>query len=142
MAIVLSLTLLVALTGLLLVLCHVLLLELSHPLDFIKIDHEAFFVTVELLDALTAKNRKVIAAVEVSDSLRVLLTELFIQGLFVIILEVKAGLAKNRILLDNFIKYVDIQRKSLGRLELLNKFSTDWASNTILVVKLLDAIGT
>jgi len=67
---------LVALSGLVLVLDNVLLLELAHALDFVEVDHEALVVTMERFDALTAEDVQVIGAVKVFDTFGVLLAEL------------------------------------------------------------------
>ena len=45
-------------------------------MDFIEVNHEAFIVPMEWLDALSAENVQVVRAVEVLDTLRVLFTEL------------------------------------------------------------------
>ena len=50
----------VALPGLVLVLHDVLLLKLAHPLDLIKVDHEALIISMEWLDTLTAEYVQVV----------------------------------------------------------------------------------
>jgi hypothetical protein len=52
----------------------VLLLELAHLLDFVQVNDEAGVEVVQVLDALTAENRRVFAAVKVLDPLLVFLT--------------------------------------------------------------------
>ena len=61
----------VALTGLVLVLVNVLKLQLAHPLDFVEVDDETLFVSMVWFDALATKNRQMVGAVEVLDSLLV-----------------------------------------------------------------------
>lgn len=63
----------VALAGLILVLDNVLLLELTHALDFVKVHHEALVVSVQRLDALAAEDVQVVRAIEMLDTFRVLL---------------------------------------------------------------------
>jgi len=38
----------------------VLLLQVSHPLDFVQVNHEALVIAVQLLDALTAEDGQVV----------------------------------------------------------------------------------
>ena len=52
----------------------VLLLELPHFLDFVKVNDEAGFKIVEIFDALSTENTWMLTAVEVLDALLVLLT--------------------------------------------------------------------
>ena len=52
----------------------VLLLELAHFLDFVKVNDEAGFKIMEIFDALPTENAWVFTAVEVLDALLVLLT--------------------------------------------------------------------
>jgi hypothetical protein len=62
----------VALTSLILVLDHILLLQLAHTLDLIQIHHKALLVRVLLLNALTAENSGVVRAVEMLHAVRML----------------------------------------------------------------------
>jgi hypothetical protein len=62
---------LVALASLILVLDDVLLLELTHALDLVQVNYEAFVVSMQRLDALSTKDIQVIGAIEVLDALRV-----------------------------------------------------------------------
>lgn len=64
---------LVTLAGLILVLDNVLLLELTHALDFVKVYNEALVVPVQRLDALAAEDVQMVRAIEVLDTFRVLL---------------------------------------------------------------------
>ena len=76
------------------------------------------------------------------DSLRMFAAELAHHGVFIFLVEIEVAIAKLGVFFDNFVKNVDVERKSLGAFELLDKFATDWASNTIFVMELGDAIGT
>ena len=67
--------LLVSLSSLILVLGDVLLLKLSHSLDFIQVYYEALIVGVLDLDALSAENAQVIGAIKVLYTLGVKLTQ-------------------------------------------------------------------
>lgn len=57
----------------------VLLLQLSHLFDFVKIYNVASLHVVEILDALTTEDGRVLAAVKVFDSLLMLMTEVGLQ---------------------------------------------------------------
>ena len=59
------------------VLDDILLLQLAHTLNLVKVDYEALIVTMERLDTLTAKDVQMIRTVEVLDALRMLLAQLF-----------------------------------------------------------------
>ena len=134
-----SLNSFVSFTSLVGVLDNVLLLKLTHALDLVQVDNETFVITMKWLDALSAEDRQVIRAVEVLDTLWVLITELFTESFFILIFKVKGGLVKDRILLNDFVENVDVQRESLGAFKLLDQFSANRASHSILVVQLLDA---
>jgi len=60
-----------------LVLHDVLLLELTHALDLVKIDDEALIISVQWLDTLAAKDVQMIGAIEVLDTFGMLLAKLF-----------------------------------------------------------------
>ena len=132
---------LVALAGLVLILDDVLLLQLTHALDLIQVHNEAFLVTMQWFDTLTAENVQMVGAVEMLDALWMLLTELFSEAVLVLILEIKAGASQDGILLDDLVQDVDVEWQSLSALELLDELTADWASHTILVMELLDAVG-
>ena len=131
---------LVALSGLVLVLDDVLLLELAHALDLVEVDDEALFVTVERLDALAAEDVEVVGAVEVLDALRVLLAELLGQTLLILVLEVEARARQDRVLLDHLVQDVNVEGQPLSTLQLLDQLAADGASDAVLVVQLLDAV--
>ena len=99
---------LVTLSGLILILDDILLLKLAHALDLIKVDHEAFIVSMQRLYALTAEDVQVIRAVEVLDTLGVLLAELLRETVLVFILEVEAGARQDRVLLHDLVQNVDV----------------------------------
>ena len=131
---------LVALSSLVLVLHDVLLLKLAHSLDLIQVDYEALIVSMEWLDALPAENVQVVRAVKMLDTLWVLFTELLAEALLVLILEVKARACQYRVLLNHLVENIDVEGQTLGRLQLLDKLAADWASDTVLMVQLLDAV--
>ena len=130
---------LVAFAGLILVLDDVLDLELPHALNFIEIYHKTFIVSVVGLDALSTEHSQVIGAVEVLHSFIMNLAHLVRERLFVFIFEVEVDFRKNGVLGDDLIENVNVQWKSLCTLKLFDQLSADWASDTILVVQLLDA---
>jgi len=141
-------SLLVPLACLIHVLCDIFLLKLAHALDLIEIDDEACVVRVMNPDALAAEYSEVIGAIEVLDSLWVLLAQLLSEGILVLLspgpaglLEVEVGLRENRVLLDDLIEDVDVEGEAFRTLELLNELAADGASHTVVVVQVLDARG-
>ena len=130
---------LVSFASLVCILDNVLLLKLPHTLDFIQVHDEAIVVAVQWFDAFSTEDRQVIRAVEVLDTLWMLLAELLTESLFILVLEVEGSLAENWILFDDFIEDVDIQWESLGAFKLLDQFSANGASYSVFVVQLLDA---
>ena len=95
---------------------------------------------MQRLDALAAEDVQVIRAIEMLDTLRVLLAQFLRQTFLVFILEVKAGARKNRVLLDDLVQNVDVEGKALSTLKLLDELAADGAPNSVLVVQLLDAV--
>ncbi len=126
---------------LLLVLDNVLFLQHAHTLDLIQVNHETLIIRVKLLNALTTKNCKVIRAVEMFHSLRMCPAQFIRQSFVIFFFEVERSLGEDRIFLDNFIEDVDVERKSLCVLQLLDQLSTDRAAYSVLVVELLNAVG-
>ena len=131
---------LVALSSLVLILHNVLLLKLAHALNFVKVDDEALVISMKWLDAFAAEDVQVVRAVEMLDTLWVLLAKLFRKTLLILIFEVKAGAGKDWILFHDFVQDVDVEGESLGALQLLDQLATDGASDTVFVVKLLNAV--
>ena len=74
------------------------------------------------------------------DTFRMLITELLTESLFIFIFEVERGLVEDWILLNDLVENVNVQRKSLCAFKLLDQFSANRASHSILVVQLLDAV--
>lgn len=132
---------LVALAGLVLVLHDVLLLELTHALDFVQVDNETLVIAMLGLDALSTEDIQVVRAVEVLYPLGVLLAKLLRQAILVLVVELKACLGKDRVFLNDFVEDVDIEGQSLSTLELLDELSADGAANAVLVVQRLNALG-
>ena len=118
-----------------------MLLKLSHALNFIKVNHEAFIIRVELLNALSAKHSKVVATVKVLDTLTVVVAQLLFESLFILVIEFEVGLSQNGVFFYNFVEDVNVQRETLCTFELLNELAADWTSHSVLVVELLDAVG-
>jgi hypothetical protein len=131
----------VALASLILILDDILLLELAHALDFVQVDHKALIVAMQRLDTLSTENVQVIGAVEMFNTLGVLLAELFLQAVLVFILKVKTGARENRVFLYHLVKNVDVEGQTLRTLQLLDQLATDGAANSVLVVQLLDAVS-
>eukprot|EP00354_Favella_ehrenbergii_P000882 CAMPEP_0170464500 /NCGR_PEP_ID=MMETSP0123-20130129/9204_1 /TAXON_ID=182087 /ORGANISM="Favella ehrenbergii, Strain Fehren 1" /LENGTH=247 /DNA_ID=CAMNT_0010730179 /DNA_START=573 /DNA_END=1314 /DNA_ORIENTATION=- len=114
--------------------------EAGDALNFVQINDEALVVTVQGLDALAAKDVEVVRAVEVLDALGVLLAELLGEALLVFVLEVKAGAREDRVLLDDLVEDVDVERQTLCTLELLDELAADGAPHAVLMVQLLNAV--
>ena len=74
------------------------------------------------------------------NTLGMLIAQLLTESFFILILEVKGSLVQDWILLDNFIENIDVERESLSTFKLLDQFSANRASHSVLVVQLLDAI--
>jgi hypothetical protein len=71
---------------------------------------------VVLLDALPAEDSEVVGAVEMLDSLLMVLTQFLSQSLFIIItlFKIKVSLLQDRIFLHNFIEDINIKWQSLS----------------------------
>jgi len=104
----------IALTSLILVLDHILLLQLAHALDLIQIHHETLLVRVKLLNAFAAENGGVVGAVEMLHAVWVLLAQLFIKAFLVFIFKIEASLVQNLILLNYLVEDVDVEGKALS----------------------------
>lgn len=104
----------IALTSLILVLDHILLLQLAHALDLIQIHHETLLVRVKLLNAFAAENGGVVRAVEMLHAVWVLLAQLFIQAFLVFIFKIEASLVQHLILLNYLVEDVDVEGKALS----------------------------
>ena len=130
---------LVALASLLSILDNILLLELTHPLNLIQVDHEAIIVRMERLDALPAENVLCTGTVKVLDALWMNFTELVGERLLIFVLEIEAHILQDRVLLDDLVEDVDVEGQTLSTFKLLDQLATDGAPNPILVVQLSDA---
>ena len=95
---------------------------------------------MEWLDALTAEYVQVVRAVEVLDTLWMLLTELLRQALLVLVLKVKASSRQNRVFLYHFVKNVDVEGQTLRAFQLFDEFAADGTTHPILVMQLLNAV--
>ena len=77
-------------------------------MDFVEVDHEAGVVRVVQLDALATKNSEVVRAVEVLNSIRVLLAQLFAEVFFIFLIEIEIGLSKDLVFLNDLVEDVDV----------------------------------
>ena len=102
----------VAFARLVVILEDVLLLQLSHPLDLIKVNDKALIFTVLQFDAFAAEDSRVHRAVEVLHTLGVLFTKLLLQHLFVFILKVESCLRKHGVFFNDFVENVDVEGKA------------------------------
>lgn len=136
-----SLRLFVSLPCLFLILGDILLLKLPHSLNLIQINDEAFIIWVHLLDTLSAEHGQMIGTVKMFDSLLVIIANLLLKSIFVVLVQVKVGLRQDRILFYNFIQNVDIQWQPLCTFQLFDQLSADGASDSVLMMQLLDAIS-
>lgn len=133
--------LLVALASLLLVLEDVLLLELTHALDFVEVDDEALLLLVKQLNAFAAKESHVLAAIKVLDPVGVLLAQLVVEGVFVLALEVKIGVAQQTVLFNDLKQNVYVEGKPLSAFKVLDQLAAHWAAHAVFVVQLRNAVG-
>ena len=111
-------------------------------MNLVQVNYKALFVRVELLDALPAEDGLVTAAVEVLDAVWVLGTELVQHLVFLLVVKVKLAVSKLSVFLHHFVQDVDVQGKSFCTLEVLDEFTADGASHSVVVVQLSDAAGT
>ena len=114
-------------------------MHLPHFLNLIQVHNKARLIGVVFLDALSAKDCRVHRAVEVLHALGVLLAQLFAEGFFILVFEVESGLREHWVFLNNLVQNVNVEGKSFCGLQILDKFAADWASNTVLMVQLLNA---
>ena len=138
---------LVSLPGLIQVLRNVLALQLAHALDLVEIDHEALVVRVEQLNALSAKDRLMIRAIEVLDAVRMISAKLVLHGHFSfleaasLILKVEVACGEHLIFFDDLVENVNVEREALRRVQLFDQLATDGAAHAVLMVQFTDAVG-
>ncbi len=70
--------------NLLLVKLNIPFLQFAHFLNFVKIDHKAFFQIMQLANALTTENSWVLGTVKMLDSLIVFFAEIHLDFLVVV----------------------------------------------------------
>ena len=100
---------LVPLASLLLILYNVLLLQLTHALNLIQIDHETLLISMKWLDTLSAKNGEMIRTVKMLDSLGVLFAKFLTERVFILIVKVERQRVQNWILFHHLVQDVDIK---------------------------------
>ena len=77
-------------------------------------------------------------AVEMLHSLRMLFAQLLVEGVFIFVFEIKVFLGQDLVLLYYFKQNVDVQGQSLCTLQILYQLTADGASDTVLMVQLLN----
>ena len=120
---------------------NILLLQLSHPLDFIKIYYEALFISMQWFDTLSTENREVVRTIEMLHPFRMYRAKFLTKRFFILVIEIKGSLIEYRILLNDLIQNVNVQWKSLCTFKLLDQLSADGASNPVLMVEFLNTAG-
>jgi len=75
---------------------------------------------MKLLNAFSAENSLMAAAVKVLHSVRMVLAELAGHAIFVFVVEIKVAFGKLIVLFHDFIENVDVQWKSFCTLEALD----------------------
>ena len=80
---------LVPLASLLHILRDVLTLKLPHALNLVQVDDEALIIRMVLLDALSAKDRFVVRAIEMHNTLWMLTAKLISHTSLVLIIKIK-----------------------------------------------------
>ena len=96
---------------------------------------------MERLDALSAENRQMIWTVKVLYSFIVLLAYFVWETLFVFFVKVKTCLREYGVFWDDFVENVNVQGKSFGSFKLFDQLSTNWTTDTVFMMELLDAAG-
>ena len=98
----------IALASLVLIFKDILDLELSHALNLIQVDDEAFIISMQRLDALSAEYCQMIWTVEVLYALMMLLTYFVWETLLIFFVKVKTGLGENGVFRDDFVENVNV----------------------------------
>ena len=75
----------VPLTCLILVFDNILLLQLSHPLDFIEVYYEALFVSMLWLDTLSTENREMVGTIEMLHPFRMYRAKFLTKHFFILV---------------------------------------------------------
>lgn len=112
--------------------------QFPHLFDLVEVDNEALLVSVVLLDAFPAEDGQVVRAVEMLDSLVVLVAEQALDAVLVL----KVQVAKDWVTLDDLVEDVEVQGKLVDALDLLDELSTDRAAHSEVVVQHLEALCT
>jgi hypothetical protein len=105
--------------------------ELAHLLDLIEVHHEALLIGVVFLDALPAEDRVVIGAVEVLHPVVVTFADQTLDALLVLEVDV----SQNGVSLHDLIQDIEVEGQLVHRLDLLDQFATDGASDSEVVVE-------
>ena len=114
----------------------VLAMHLAHFLNLVKVDDEAPLIRVVLLDAFAAEHGEMVRAVEVLDALIVFLAEQAVDAFLVF----EVDIAQNRVTLDDLVQDVEVQRKLVDGLDLLNQLLADGAPDAEVMVQVCQTL--
>jgi hypothetical protein len=122
-----------------LLLVHLLIetVHLPHLFDFIKIHNEATLISMVLFDALSAKDSKMIRAIEMLDPLIMLFAKQTLYAIFVF----KVDISQNVVSFHNLIQDVKIERQLVYALHLLHQFPADGAPHSEVVMESRKALS-
>ena len=112
-------------------------MHFAHLFDFIKINDEASFISVVLLNALSAKDSEMIWAIEMLHPLVMFFTEQTVNTRFVF----EVNVPQYIITFHYFIQDIKIERQFINTFNLLNQFTTDRAPHSIIVMNLSQTLG-
>ena len=116
---------------LLLVRRYILLVHFPHLVNLIQVHHEALLVCVLVLDALSAKNGKMVRAVEVLHPLVVFLALQALEAFFTFEVDV----SKNRIPLYDLVQDVEVKRQLIDSFDLLHQLPANRAAHSVVVAE-------
>ena len=102
----------ISLPSLFQILLNILGLKLSHPLNFIQVDHKAFIIWMELFNAFSAENGLMVWTIKMLDSVWMDIAELLYHDIFLFIIKLKITISQLIVFFNNFVQYVDVQWKS------------------------------
>lgn len=112
-------------------------MHLPHFLDFVKVYDEASFVSVILLNAFPTKHGEVVGAVEVLDSLVMLVTEETVDAFFIFEVDV----SQNAVSFYDFVKDIEVQRQPINAFNLLHQFAANGTSHSEVVMQACQALS-
>jgi hypothetical protein len=112
----------------------VLLLEFTHLLNLVQVDHIAGVQVVQVLDALSAEDGRVLAAIEVLDALVVLVAQVWFELpliRLVVLVDLRlqtlfeVNRSEQRVPRDHLVEDVEVERQLLNGLQAFEQFAAE-----------------